>query len=120
MDGLVIEKDSVGLFAVIAQAFAMVGHDRKHCAIIKSARAQGGKQLADDRIRVGDLAIVGIFRETLFVGRRWIVRIVRVIEMNPQEKWPLLVRIQPGESTIDDFCPAALDGFVTVGARARM
>ena len=37
-----------------------------------------------------------------------------IVEMNPEKKWYLLVRVHPCESARHDFAAAAFDGFIAV------
>jgi hypothetical protein len=80
MEARFVEKDAVRVLAVVAQRFAVIGRhgdDR--------LRTGGLYQASRGAIDGGDLPVVQRGREPRFQIRRRIVRIVRVVEMDPGE-----------------------------------
>jgi hypothetical protein len=55
---LAIEKDSVLVFAVIAEPFTMIGKKNDRGAIVDALLAEKKEKSANDGIRRGDIAIV--------------------------------------------------------------
>src|SRR5262252_6733136 len=73
-------------------------------------------QLADRRVGIRNFAVVRLRGVFLFEWRGWIVGIVRVIEMKPQEKRPVRQLTQPRERAIDDIAGPSLNRLVAVRA----
>src|ERR1035438_6309562 len=116
VDGLIVEKNAVGIFAVLAERLAVVGHYGYDCTVVQAAQFQLPDQLSDRCILVGDSPVVEGRRIPGLVGFRWIVGIMRVVEMNPNEKWAFRMLGQPGQRMPHNFCPATLCSAVTVFA----
>ena len=81
-DRLVVEKQSVFLFLVIFQSFAVIGSDDDRRLGVPTARAQVREQLADDLVGIRDLAVV--FVRLRKPGRRRIRR-MRLVDVEEQE-----------------------------------
>src|ERR1700731_168515 len=77
-------------------------------------------ETADNRIGVGNLAVIGLRRIVRFERFRRIVGIVSIIEMQPDEKWPLLMTAQPSKRPVSNVFSAALNAFVAVLARLTL
>src|SRR6185437_6196661 len=114
MNGLVVQKYSVCPFSVFAEGLSMIGHDSNERAVIKSLGAQGGKQVSDRGVNVGDFSVIGKGGIALRVRRRWIVGIMRVVKMDPQEKRPLRCVSQPAQGMTNNHIGPALHGFIAV------
>src|SRR5205814_2297693 len=75
--------------AVLAEALAVIAGDGDNRRpIARLARAQTREQLADDRVVVRDLAVVGPAGERGRERRRRIVGVVWIVEVQPREKRP--------------------------------
>ena len=79
VESFVVQKNSMSVLAMRAQRLPMVRHHRNQGFVIKSVLAQRVQQFADAGVRVGDFAVVRLRSEAFLVGRRRIIRIVRVI-----------------------------------------
>src|ERR1700676_78881 len=75
---------------------------------------------ADNRIGVGNLAVIGLRRIVRFERFRRIVGIVSIIEMQPDEKWPLLVMAQPSQGPVSNVFSAAFNALVAILARLTL
>ena len=101
-----------------AQRFAMVGHHRDHGFVIEAVLAQRVQQFADAGVGVGDFSVVGLRREALLVGRRRVIGIVRVVQMDPEEKWSIGNLAEPSQGVLDHNLGAPLHRLVAISAAA--
>src|SRR5208282_342822 len=72
---------------------------------------------ADNRICIGNLAVI---RERSIAGLEWLRRVIRVvgiIEMQPDEERPLLVPLQPMKRPIGDLLGPPLHALVAIFSR---
>ena len=82
-DRFVVDEQAVFLLAVIAEPFAMIRQQHDRRPIVELVRFQVPHELADDFVRVGDLAVVGsVLGEA--VGRR--VRLVRLVQVQEEKR----------------------------------
>src|SRR6266566_2278391 len=102
------------VFSMRAERFAVICHHRDQRLIVKPMLLECIKQLAYARVRVCNLTVIGLGCVVLFIGRRRIVRVMRIIEMHPQEKWPARHLAEPAESMIHDVPSPPLDGFIAI------
>ena len=86
----------------------MVGDDRDDRAIETAATLERGDELADARVDVGDLAVVGRGLETRGERRRRIVRRMCVVEMHPAEERLRAGGVEPFHRGVDDHVAAPL------------
>src|SRR5216683_7239464 len=86
VDGSVVKENTVGQFAVVAEGFAVIGGDGDQRVVIQPLFPQIIKQLAYRRIHVGDTPIVRSLRKSAAERFGWIVGVVRVPQVEPQEK----------------------------------
>ncbi len=95
VDGRVIDKESVFFFAVLAQRFSVIAEHDDRGAVIKPVLLEPGDQASQFVVGVGDFAVIGM-RAVLRTKRlRRIVRTVRIIQMQPEEKRPSRGFLQP-------------------------
>lgn len=91
VEGRVIEKEAVSLLSVLAQAFAMIADNNNDRVPIGARFLQLRDEVAKRGVGVGDLTVVEM-RGILFgEGRRRLVRIMGIVEVDPHE-----ARITPG------------------------
>ena len=88
----VVQEQSVFLFAVVAQPFAVVRDEHDRGLIVELAGLEVPHEAAEDFVRVGDGAVVGSQRAEP-LGRR--VRRVRLVQMQKQEEPGRADRGQP-------------------------
>src|SRR6266446_2592201 len=106
VDGLVIEEDAVGFFAVSAEALALARGDDNGGGGVELLLAQNCQEFADGRIGCRDAGVVG------HGGR------VR-IDLNPEEEWGLCVVGQPSRGTGCYLIRATLSACGTLVAASR-
>ena len=100
-DRRVVEEEAVGLLAMLAEAFAMVRGDDEDRPRGVGARVDRVEEPPELRVDEGDLAVVGVGGEPLFVPGRSDVRIVRVEEVKPEEEGAGAGAAEPGEGLPD-------------------
>src|SRR5579864_3723808 len=102
---------------MLTQSFSMIGHYGDQRTIVKAAQPQPVEKLADRRIDVGNLAIVGSRGVASLERLRRIIGIVSVVEMDPDEEWAVMVCCQPVERVPDDFAATTLNRLIAVFSR---
>ena len=90
----------------------MIGHDRDERLVEQSTDFQLPHQLSDDGVFVCNAAVIGFLRVTGLVRFGRIVRIVRVVEVDPEKKWVLGMRAKPSHGMGQHLIAAAHDGLV--------
>ena len=121
MESLVVQKHAMRVLAMCAQRLAMIRHHRDQGFVIKPVLAQRVQQVADAGVRVSNLAIVRLRREPFLKGRRWIIRVVRVIQVNPEKGRFVSRMAKPAQGMAHHHVSASLHRFVAVrSAAAKM
>src|SRR6266404_2354682 len=95
MSRRVVQKYSMRIFAMLAQSLAMISDDHNNRVLIPSMRLQISNKIPQRRVRISDFTIVQTVFVYLRVGKRRLVRIMRIIKMYPNKSWPRGVRRQP-------------------------
>src|SRR5437773_8287886 len=109
------------VLAMCSQRFTMVGHNGDHGFVVEAMLLELPKQSTDCRVRVGNFTIVGLRAVLFFEACRRVIRIVSIIQMDPQKEWSVFKSAEPRQGMRDDILRASLHGFVTVGSvPARM
>ncbi len=96
----------------------MISHDCDQGFVVEIVLTNLVEELAYTRIDVCNFAVVGLRGKASLVGFRRIVRIMRVVEMNPQEERPVRQLAKPRERMIHNIAGAAFDRLVAVSAMA--
>src|SRR5207245_10711312 len=81
----IIEKDSVCVFMMPAEALAMVAYHYDHGIFVTPPLLQVRQKICECRIRIRDFAVVKTIIIGLRVGRRRIIGIMWVVEVTPDE-----------------------------------
>ena len=82
-------------FAMIAQRFSVIAEHDDRSVVIKLVLFQPGDQASQFMVGVGDFAVIGM-RAILCAKRlRRIVRTVRIVQMQPEEKGAVRSLLQP-------------------------
>ena len=83
MNGRVVNKESVLIFAMLAEGFAMIAEHDDQRRIIKTILLEPRDQTAEFMVGISDLAVVEM--AAIFAAKRLgrIVRAVRVVKMEP-------------------------------------
>ena len=92
MDGFIVEKDSVSLLAMLAQALTVIGSNNNERVVVQLLRPQNSDQLSHSSVRRGYRGIVGSAGRSL-----------RIIQMHPQKKRAFRIAGKPGHSPSDDL-----------------
>src|ERR1041384_3132922 len=108
MDGGVVKENTVGQFAVVAQGFSVIGGDSNQDVVVQTLFSQIIKQLAYRRIHVGDAPVIRGFRKLAAERFGWIVGVVRIPQVEPQEKGATLLLVEPFERVSQGHFAAAL------------
>src|ERR1700676_4741470 len=77
-------------------------------------------EAADNRIGICDLAVVRGGGIVSFERLRRIIRVMSIVEVQPDEKWPLLVTAQPPQRAVSNIFRAPLHALVAVFARLTL
>ncbi len=108
MHGGVVDKETVRLFAMLSQAFAVVAAEHDHRVLINPFLFQKPEKPPDLLICESDLAIVGLRQifATVRLGR--MIRKVWIVEMHPKKKLLLRILRQPVQRHIGHNIARAL------------
>src|SRR6516164_9076203 len=117
VQSFVVEKDSVAPLPVLSESLAMVRDHHDDALIEQTLRPQFCQQLSNGGVHVGDFTVVG--RNAMGIERWWrIVRIVRIVKMQPKEEGPLRTLAEPCQCTIDNHRSPALHACIATLTRA--
>ncbi len=114
VQSFVVQKHAMRVLAMRAQRLAMIRHHRDQGFVIKPVLAQRVQQVADTGVRVSDLAVVRLRREPFLIGRRWIIRVVRVIQVNPEKDRFVSRMAKPSQGMAHHHVRASLHRLVAV------
>src|SRR6267154_1925658 len=108
MGGRIIEKNSMGLFTVFPEPFAMIANHDDQRTVVSVLPLQVLEKMSQRAVGVGDLAIVRTMLINLREGWRRIVRIMRIVEVHPNEPWFRRMTVHPCFGAMDYIFAAAL------------
>src|SRR6202166_644670 len=91
----IVEENAVSVFVMLAESFSVISHDNNHCSLIPSLFLEVSEEVTQCRIRVGNFSVVGPVLVNFGVRRRRLVRIVRIVEVHPNEVCTGWVRVEP-------------------------
>ena len=92
-------------FAVIAEPFAVIGHDGDNGTIEEGPSLQPIEKAPDELVGVGDLAVVRLRHR---VRRRRRIRRVRLVKMKEREEFLAGVTVNPRGQRVDRHASIAL------------
>src|SRR5260370_27539581 len=104
----------MAVLSMIAEGLSMVGGDGTDGVLIHPVLPQLLHKAADNRVRVGDLAIVRLRGIVSLERLRRVIRVVSIVEMQPDEKRPLLMTAQPAQRAVGNILRAPLPALLTV------
>ena len=92
---------------MFAQPFSVISHDHNHCSLIPSQFLEVSKEVAQRRIRIGNFPVV----KPVLISEygEGIVRIVRIVEVHPNEVCTGRVRVEPRFCALLYFHTSALE-----------
>ena len=105
----IVEKDAVSVLVMLAEPFSVISHHNNHCSLVPSLFLEVSKEVTQRRIRVRNFPVVEPALVSLSVRRRRLVRIMRVIKVQPDEMRRCGMGIEPRFRVLHDLHPAALD-----------
>src|SRR5262249_42332346 len=113
-NSLIVKEHAVTLFAMLSECLSVIGHDGDDRVLVQTAASQKRQELAHRRVRVSNLTVVRLGSITTLIGFRRIVRVVRVVNMNPDEELAGWTPPEPCQRVVHDFSSAALYAAVAV------
>src|SRR5437879_13700246 len=105
----IIEKDSVCVFMMLAEALAMVAYHYDHGIFVTPQLLQVRQKICECRIRIRDFAIVKMIFIGLRVGRRRLIGIMWVVEVKPDEMRAGRIRVHPFFCALEDVHASPLE-----------
>ena len=111
--GGVVDEEAVGALAMLAEALAVVGGDDDDRPVQDAFLPRPVDDLPDERVDIGDLAVVEAPRPAGEVALERLGGIIwgmRVVEMDPAEEAPVSEPFEPIQEGLDDLPSLALDG----------
>src|SRR5437016_1922598 len=94
---------------MFAQSFSVISHHNNHCSLIPSLFLEVSKEVTQRRIRVSNFSVVEPVLVNFGIRRRRLVRIVRIVEVHPNEVSTGCVRVEPRFCVLLYFHTTALD-----------
>src|ERR1700722_14820238 len=86
MQGFVVKQQAVAAFPVFSKRLTMVGDNRNQALIVESPGPQRRQELAKGGVHIGNFTVVRRSRVSLVERWRWIIRIMRVVKMQPKKE----------------------------------
>src|SRR5947209_102198 len=109
MQGGVIKKDAMGVLTVLPQSFAVVAYHYDDGVLQAALLINECDQLTKSGVGIGDLPVIEIVSICCSERLGWLVRIVRVIQVHPNESRSIGMRFQPCGGVLNDFVSASLN-----------
>src|ERR1700677_4704341 len=81
----IVEEDSMSLFAVFSESFAMVTHHDDQRVPISVLALEITQQVSQCGVRVGYLTVVQTIFVDLRVRRRRLIGVMRIVKMDPDK-----------------------------------
>src|SRR6267143_1201134 len=109
--GRIVDEETVLSFTVLSKGFAVVAEEDDQGIVIETVGGllEPGKQPTQLAVRVGDFALIGLLRVLRAERFGRVIRTVRVVEMEPEEKRLILVSLQPANSVVHTLFRTTLD-----------
>ena len=95
--GALIHEEAVRVLAVVAEPFAMVGHEHDQRLVVEPTLDEGVEELPQHFIHIAKLCGVSRTRKTLPHGGRQVLRRVQIEQMQKGEKRAGRVFVDPRE-----------------------
>src|SRR5581483_1702536 len=97
MNAGVVDEKSVLVFSMIAQRLAVVTEKNYQATIVKLMLFQPGKESTQFVIGISNLPVVGMIAILRSVRLWGIVWAMRVVQMQPEKKWPAWCLLHPAD-----------------------
>ena len=95
VDGRVVDEEAMLFFAVLAQRLSVIAEHDDRGAVVKLVLLQPGDQASQFVVGVGNFAVIRMRAVLGAKGLRRIVRTVRIVQMQPEEKRTSRSLLQP-------------------------
>src|SRR5205814_9632436 len=106
--------------AVLPQRFSVVAQKDDGSALIELGALQPCDQPSQLAVGVRDLPVVGMLPVFGGVRRRRIIGTVRIVQVQPKEKWPAAMLAKPLQGSADaSVCSALHEGQILLRIAAR-
>src|SRR5260370_26011795 len=86
--GRIVDEETVLSFAVLSKGFAVIAEEDDQGIVIEAVGGllEPGEEPSQLAVRVGDFALIGLLRVLRAERFGWVIRTVRVVEMEPEEQ----------------------------------
>ncbi len=108
MDGGVVDKEAMLVFAMLAQRFAMVAQEQNQTLLVELVPLEPSDQTAEFMIGIGDLSVIQMPSILAPIRFRRIVGAVRIVQMEPEEERSPRILLQPRQGVIHAFSRTAI------------
>jgi hypothetical protein len=99
----------MSVFEMFAQSFSVISHHNNHCSLIPSQFLEVSKEVIQRGICVGNFSVIEPVLVNFGIRRRRLVRIVRIVEVHPNEVCAVWVRVEPRFCALLYFHTSALE-----------
>src|SRR5271154_4132756 len=93
---------------MLAQAFAMIARNNDDGIVVSAGFFQVCDPIRQRRVGVSDFAVIKMVFIFLGKRRRWLVRIMRVVHVDPHEVWSRSMLVEPRFGMLNHFHAAPL------------
>src|SRR5215469_16633156 len=94
---------------MFAKTFPVISYDNYHGSFIPSLFLEVSKEVAQRRICVGNFSVVEPVFVKFRIRGRWLVRIMGIVEVHPNEVSTVWVHVEPRFCALFYFHPSALE-----------
>src|SRR5260370_11641259 len=109
--GRIVDEEAVFFFAVLSKGFAVIAEEDDQGIVIEAVGGllEPGEEPSQLAVRVGDFALIGLLRVLRAERFGRVIRTVRVVEMEPEEKRLIWMSFKPANGVVHALFRAALD-----------
>src|ERR1700674_1876741 len=105
----IVEKESVLLLSVFSQRLPVIAGHHHQDSVVQSGIFQPFNEPAELLVSIGNLTVIRMVCKLGAERLRRFIRAVRVVQVQPQEEWPLGLLLQPRDRVRNTFFRLALD-----------
>lgn len=107
--GGLVDEEAVAALAVLIEGFAVIADDRNHRLVEQPVAFQEIDDARDLRVHERDFRVVGMVRVARFERFRGVVRLVRIVEVQPAEEPLVLDLLEPRQRLVHDLVARPLN-----------
>src|SRR5215471_4446957 len=101
---------------MLPQRFSVIAEEKDQAGIVELSTLQPRDETSQFVIGVGDLSVIRMSFVLRAKRLRRIVRTMRIVQVQPEEEWPLRMFLQPCKPPIDAFtCATFYESEIAVG-----